>query len=68
MLVDAGTRESAFRRPSSSVPAWTTYQCGAGTEESVEKSPGVLSLDAIKKAEQIEKLARSVKTKMKQSY
>jgi hypothetical protein len=29
---------------------------------------GVLSLDAIKKAEQIEKLAHSVKSKMKQSF
>jgi len=32
------------------------------------KSPGVMSVDAIKKAEQIEKLARSVKSKMKQSF
>jgi hypothetical protein len=29
---------------------------------------GVMSIDAIKKAEQIEKLAHSVKSKMKQSY
>ncbi len=29
---------------------------------------GVVSLDAIKKAEQIEKLAKSVKSKMKQSF
>ena len=29
---------------------------------------GIVSLDAIKKAEQIEKLAKSVKSKMKQSY
>lgn len=29
---------------------------------------GVMSVDAIKKAEQIEKLARSVKSKMKQSF
>jgi glutamine synthetase type III len=29
---------------------------------------GVMSLDAIKKAEQIEKLAHSVKSKMKQSF
>jgi flagellar motor component MotA len=36
--------------------------------DSVQKSQGVLSLDAVKKAEQVEKLARSVKTKMKQSY
>ena len=31
-------------------------------------SQGIVSLDAIKKAEQIEKLAKSVKSKMKQSY
>jgi len=31
-------------------------------------SQSVLSVDAIKKAEQIEKLAKSVKSKMKQSY
>ena len=29
---------------------------------------GVMSLDAIKKAEQIEKLARSIKSKLKQSF
>jgi len=29
---------------------------------------GVMSVDAIKKAEQIEKLAHSVKSKMKQSF
>ena len=29
---------------------------------------GIISLDAIKKAEQIEKLAKSVRSKMKQSY
>jgi hypothetical protein len=34
----------------------------------VKKNQSVLSLDAVKKAEQIEKLARGVKTKMKQSY
>lgn len=31
-------------------------------------SQGVVSVDAIKKAEQIEKLAKSVKSKMKQSF
>jgi hypothetical protein len=30
--------------------------------------PGVMSMDAMKKAEQIEKLAKSVKSKMKQSF
>jgi hypothetical protein len=30
--------------------------------------PGVVSIDVIKKAEQIEKLAHSVKSKMKQSF
>lgn len=32
------------------------------------KSQGVISLDALKKAEQIEKLAHSVRSKMKQSF
>lgn len=32
------------------------------------KGEGVISVDALKKAEQIEKLARSVKSKMKQSF
>lgn len=32
------------------------------------KTPGTVSLDAVKKAEQIEKLAHSVRTKMKQSF
>jgi hypothetical protein len=34
----------------------------------VKAEQGVMSVDAIKKAEQIEKLAHSVKSKMKQSY
>ena len=33
-----------------------------------QHSQGVLSLDAVKKAEQIEKLAHSLKSKIKQSY
>ena len=33
-----------------------------------ERSQGVLSLDAVKKAEQIEKLAKSLKSKIKQSF
>jgi TolA-binding protein len=38
-------------------------------KEYLEKTDqGVMSLDAIKKAEQIEKLAHSVKSKMKQSF
>jgi hypothetical protein len=38
-------------------------------KEYLDKSdPGVVSVDAIKKAEQIEKLARGVKSKMKQSF
>jgi len=32
------------------------------------KSQGVVSVDALKKAEQVEKLAHSVKSKMKQSF
>jgi len=34
----------------------------------VKTNPSVMSVDAIKKAEQIEKLAHSVKSKMKQSF
>jgi TolA-binding protein len=34
----------------------------------LKSEQGVMSVDAIKKAEQIEKLAHSVKSKMKQSY
>jgi cell division protein FtsX len=34
----------------------------------LQKEPGIVSVDAIKKAEQIEKLAHSVKSKMKQSF
>jgi len=34
----------------------------------VDTGQGVMSMDAIKKAEQIEKLAHSVKTKMKQAF
>lgn len=33
-----------------------------------QKNQDVMSVDAIKKAEQIEKLAKSVKSKMKQVY
>ena len=33
-----------------------------------QRSQGVLSLDAVKKAEQIEKLAKGLKSKIKQSY
>lgn len=33
-----------------------------------KSGPGVISVDALKKAEQIEKLAHSVKSKMKQSF
>jgi hypothetical protein len=45
------------------------YQLSTELRDFVDKSrQGVLSLDAIKKAEQIEKLAHSVKSKMKQSY
>jgi hypothetical protein len=37
-------------------------------KDEVQKADHVLSLEAIKKAEQIEKLAKSVKSKMKQSF
>jgi len=44
-------------------------QLTAELKDFLEKGQqGVMSVDAIKKAEQIEKLAHSVKSKMKQSY
>ena len=44
-------------------------QLTAELKESVDKSnQGLLAADTFKKAEQIEKLARSVKSKLKQSY
>jgi hypothetical protein len=44
-------------------------QLSAELKESVDKSSqGILPVDTLKKAEQIEKLARSVKSKLKQSY
>ena len=44
-------------------------QLTAELKDYLEKGQqGLMSVDAIKKAEQIEKLARSVKSKMKQSY
>ena len=45
------------------------FQLSTELKEFVDKSnQGILSLDAVKKAEQIEKLAHSVKSKIKQSY
>ena len=45
------------------------FQLTSELKEYVEKSGhGVVSVDAIKKAEQIEKLAHGVKSKMKQSF
>jgi hypothetical protein len=44
-------------------------QLSADLKESVDKSSqGILAVDTFKKAEQIEKLARSLKSKIKQSY
>jgi hypothetical protein len=44
-------------------------QLSAELNESIDKSSqGLLAADTFKKAEQIEKLARSVKSKLKQSY
>jgi hypothetical protein len=44
------------------------FQLSTELKDFVDKgSQGVLSMDALKKAEQIEKLAHSVKSKMKQS-
>ena len=44
------------------------FQLSTELKEYVDKNPGVLSLDAVKKAEQIEKLAHGLKSKIKQSY
>ncbi len=45
------------------------FQLTSELKDDLEKaSPGVMSVDALKKAEQIEKLAHSVKSKMKQSF
>jgi hypothetical protein len=45
------------------------FQLTSELKDYLEKSgQGVMSMDAIKKAEQIEKLARGVKSKMKQSF
>ena len=45
------------------------FQLSTELKDFVDKNnQGILSLDALKKAEQIEKLARSVKSKIKQSY
>ena len=44
-------------------------QLSAELKESIDKSSqGLLAADTFKKAEQIEKLAHSVKSKLKQSY
>ena len=44
------------------------FQLSTDLKEYVDKNQGVLSLDAVKKAEQIEKLAHGLKSKIKQSY
>jgi hypothetical protein len=45
------------------------FQLSAELKDFVDKSnQGILSVDALKKAEQIEKLAHNVKSKIKQSY
>ena len=47
----------------------TLFELSGELKEQVQKANGqVLSVDAIKKAEQIEKLAKSLKGKMKLSY
>ena len=60
----AADRELEIRRDTEKMA-----QLSAELKDYLDKSvPGVLSLDAIKKVEQIEKLAKGVKSKMKQSY
>ncbi len=44
------------------------FQLSTDLKEYVDKNQGVLSLDAVKKAEQIEKLAHGLKSKIKRSY
>ncbi|MGC2186389.1 MAG: hypothetical protein WA637_24190 [Terriglobales bacterium] len=44
------------------------FQLSTDLKDYVDKNQGVLSLDAVKKAEQIEKLAHGLKSKIKQSY
>ena len=44
------------------------FQLSTALKEYVDQNQGVLSLDAVKKAEQIEKLAHGLKSKFKQSY
>jgi hypothetical protein len=45
------------------------FQLTTELRDYLEKSDqGVMSMDALKKAEQIEKLAHGVKSKMKQSF
>jgi hypothetical protein len=59
-----GQRQVEIRRDTDKM-----LQLTAELRDYLQKSQqGVMSIDAIKKAEQIEKLARSVKSKMKQSY
>ena len=44
------------------------FQLSTDLKEYVDKNQGILSLDAVKKAEQIEKLAHGLKSKIKQSF
>jgi len=44
------------------------FQLSTDLKEYADKNQGILSLDAAKKAEQIEKLAHGLKSKIKQSY
>ena len=44
------------------------FQLSTELKDYVDNNQGVLSLDAVKKAEQIEKLARGLKSKIKQSF
>lgn len=44
------------------------FQLSTNLKDYVDKNQGILSLDAVKKAEQIEKLAHGLKSKIKQSF
>jgi hypothetical protein len=55
-------------RTKSSATPKKLFQLSTDLKEYVDKNQGILFLDAAKKAEQIEKLAHGLKSKIKQTY
>ena len=55
-------------RTKSSATPKKLFQLSTDLKEYADKNQGILSLDAAKKAEQIEKLAHGLKSKIKQTY